>query len=539
MLYRKIEKLLMVVMVVFAVSCQTQDIKKDKPNSNKKLQNWYNNNLNERSVVLPSIEMDKGKVLCGKKQDVFLLVNFDIPEIEIDKTQKRPDLNLAMVIDRSGSMEIGNKLEYVKKASSFVVNNLSKADILGIVEYDDRINILWPSSLVTAPQMINKLIMELTARGSTNLTGGMMKGVDEVLKNNKKDKINRVMLLSDGLANQGITDPSSINQLVRDTRDKGITISTLGVGLDYNEDLLQSIAENGGGNYYYIESPTQIQSIFNQEMITLFQTVAKNVQLKLNCFDMVDSISVFGYESKIVNKNALIKIPNLYSSEKRSLLIRLRVFTKKEIKQSLGTLTLTFHDCKRKKDMAYKINLVIEGTKDTVSVFASQNKTVVAEAVLVEADELHEQYVKQYERGNKKEAKENIKKLTKKVEDRNKTLKDTRVAKKIEALQLESEEIENAEKNRALRKMYLKKTKQKIYYAKKGKRGKYMMQSGDKSFEVSKLQKKLKELKLYSGPINGKYTNEVREAIMKYQKDNLLEIDGIAGPKTLKKLGLY
>ena len=202
--------------------------------------------------VEPVIEVDHPAVLVGEKSPVYVLVQFEVPEMKEDPSRPRPNLNLGLVMDRSGSMHGRGKLEYAKKAACLLVDNLKPTDRLAVVEYDDRVSVVWPSSLVETPQMIKRRIMRLSPGGSTNLTGGMMKGVEEVLGQAQKNSLNRVLLLSDGLANQGITNPHEIKNLVRGSNAKGVQISTMGLGSDYNEDLMQAIAENAGGNYYYV-----------------------------------------------------------------------------------------------------------------------------------------------------------------------------------------------------------------------------------------------------------------------------------------------
>ncbi len=125
--------------------------------------------------VKPVLEIDHPVVLAQKRGPVYLLVRFEVAEAGKDPSKPRPKLNLAMVIDRSGSMEDKGKMEYAKEAAKILVDGLESSDRLSIVEYDDRITVLWPSSPVESPGMIKKRIDTLSPRGSTNLAGGMMK----------------------------------------------------------------------------------------------------------------------------------------------------------------------------------------------------------------------------------------------------------------------------------------------------------------------------------------------------------------------------
>ncbi len=127
----------------------------------------------------------------------------------------------------------------------------------------------------------------LTPRGSTNLAGGMQRGIDEArdAKSNlhlSDTTLSRVVVLTDGLANTGVTNAGEIASLAVDARRQGVRVSTIGLGLDYNEDLLQSIAEGGGGKYYYVESPVQLARIFEEELKSAFATCARDVHISFH-----------------------------------------------------------------------------------------------------------------------------------------------------------------------------------------------------------------------------------------------------------------
>ena len=278
----------------------------------------------------PVVEIDHPAILVNEKAPVYVLILYQVSKIEEDPSRPRAKLNLGLVIDRSGSLSGRGKLEYAKKAAFILVDNLKNSDRISIVQYDDRVDVLWPSSPVESPGIIKKRINSLSPGGSTNLTGGMMKGVDEVLGHFDKSALNRVILLSDGLANQGITNPFEIRKLVQNAKEKGVHISTMGLGSDYNEDLMQAIAENAGGNYYYIESPTQMARIFQQEMSILFATVAKGLELQFSGGDMVKEVEVFGFPFKLQGSQARIEQEDVYAGETRSVLLRLVLQPQKE-----------------------------------------------------------------------------------------------------------------------------------------------------------------------------------------------------------------
>ncbi len=488
-------------------------------------------------AVVPKAKLDKQMILKDKTDSIYLLLTFDVAKIKADNN--RSSLNLSLVIDRSGSMSNKGKLQYAKKASKMIVDKLNSSDILSIIEYDGAVNILWPSSPVFSKKMINKRIDTLFPRGSTNLTGGMVKGADEVKKNYNQQKINRVILLSDGMANQGITSQYEINKIVSKYKSKGIAISTMGLGLSYNEDLMQSIAEYGGGKYYYIESPSQMNSIFAEEINTLFTTVAKDVKLEFKAQDFVKKMEVFEFKSTIQNNTTNIEMSDFFSEDNRMVLIKLDVEPKKLGKIILGHLNLKYLDMAKNKPSGINFAIEVEVTDSQKLVNESLNIDVKSEVVMMETEREHKKYTKMYEEGNTAPARMGIEKLAKKVKLINANLKNVLLEKKIEALNMEKEEIDEAEKNLQNRSRYLKNSKSRSYHNLKGSKTKIVQQVGDKGYDVKQLQKKLKAKNLYKGEIDGSYDEELKKSVEQYQQQNRIKSDGVAGPRTLKKLELY
>jgi len=490
-------------------------------------------------VVKPIVEIDHPVVMADKEVTVYVLVQFRVEKLKEDPSKPRPRLNLALVIDRSGSMESKGKLEYARRASHILVDSMKPSDQIAVVEYDDQITLLWPSSPVESPEIIKRLIDTLIPRGRTDLTGGMMKGVEEVLGNLDKEYLNRVLLLSDGLANEGVTDPSEIRRLVREARRRGVHISTMGLGADYDEDLMQAIAQNAGGNYYFIETPTQMSRIFEQEMSILFATVAKEVVIRFLAGESVKKVDVFGFPFEVSGNEVDVEQEDFYSGETRSLLLRLELEPQKEGNVDLGEFIMTYMDAADKKRKEIRKALTVAATTDPSEVAKEENTKVVIEATLIEADKKHQDSVHLYEEGKKLEAMKNIENLANELSDKNTTLSDMQITKKIEALKMEAEEMNQADRSEQQRATYLKKTKQRLYQSQRGKRGKSLLKEGDHGYDVEILQAALQFQGFYPGPIDGLFASEVTTAVREFQRQEGLTVDGIAGPATLKALGIY
>jgi Ca-activated chloride channel family protein len=275
---------------------------------------------------------------------------------------RRP-MNISVVLDRSGSMADERKIDYAKQALFSLIDRLSPEDYLSIVIYDDQIETLLPTQHVTDRLRIRRLVQEVYPRGSTNLGGGMTEGFRQVEQNLRREYVNRVILLSDGLANQGITDPHELNRIANRYRNRSISLSTMGVGLDYNENLMLGLSESGGGNYYFIESPRQLASIFERELQGLVAIVAQNAHIELTPGKGVTMNNVIGCEWNRKGDKWIIPIGDLYANEHRELTVELNVPEGSGTKNIASAILLYDTDWARFKDFQ-KFSVSIHYTDD-------------------------------------------------------------------------------------------------------------------------------------------------------------------------------
>ena len=498
-------------------------------------------------VVTPTVEIDRPVVVRGDNEPIFVLVRFEARDLLPQEREDRPPLNLALVLDRSGSMEDRGKIEYLKQAAKMAVDRLGASDHLAVVEYDDRITVMWPSRRVESAFPIKRLIDELEPRGSTNLVGGMMQGADEVQnrmgKIDAENTINRVLLLSDGLANEGVTEPAQIRRLVRGAKANGVRISTMGLGRDYDEDLMQAIAENAGGNYYFIENPNQMARIFEQELNTLFTTVAKDVRFEFTPAEGVSDVQVISFGDVDDSGATRFDMENFYGGENRTLLLRIETesgfLDRRNGTADLGDIGFSYKNVETGERQIFEADIEVEITDDRGVAEAAKNHEVIVETNLFEVERQHKEAVALYESGNMDDAKARLAALETEMRARNVTLKDARLANKIEALSVEQVQMEEAAQDADVRSSYLKNTKQRLYKAQQGKRALYMLQVGDKGYEVERLQTALKDAGYYSGEIDGIYSEELKTAVEDFQSANAIAADGLAGPNTMKELNLY
>jgi Ca-activated chloride channel family protein len=237
-----------------------------------------------------------------------------------DVKEDRAPLNLSLVLDRSGSMH-GSPIQYSKQACQFVVGQMSAVDLLSMVAFDNQISTVFDPEKVTHKDLMKSKINTIEPGGTTNLSAGLIKGAQYVLSHKKSGVVQRVILLSDGHANEGITDEKQLAKIAQEYKTAGVGITTMGVGEGFDEELMETIADNGGGNFYYIDQPDQIPQIFAQELKGLLKVVAQNVQLKLKPSPFIQITDIYGYNVTQEDGNTLFSLGDIYSEEIKSILI--------------------------------------------------------------------------------------------------------------------------------------------------------------------------------------------------------------------------
>jgi Ca-activated chloride channel family protein len=261
-------------------------------------------------------------------------------------------LNLALVIDASGSMDTPQKMPYVKESLRVFLRSLAVNDRVAIVTYSNHAQVIVPSQQVGDGAWIERTIERLGTGGGTNLHAGMMMGLEEVARNYDVRRNNLVILLTDGIANEGVTDSYSIARDARDYNDRGIYLSTIGLGRDFNDALLSELAQQGKGNYHFIDSAEEMDKVFKEEASGLMQKVAENVSILLQPQPGVRIVGVTGYDGTPPSGPVELKLRDMGTGDSQVVLVHLDVDADRRGRRDLVDVTLRYRDLFAQRDEA-------------------------------------------------------------------------------------------------------------------------------------------------------------------------------------------
>jgi Ca-activated chloride channel family protein len=276
--------------------------------------------MNDRS---PKIEFftKTTKLEADRAQTVDVLIRIT-PPLVTHYSFTRPRLNLSIVLDRSGSMG-GGKMQQAREAAKFCVDQMLPSDRLSVVIFDENIDLLFPSEPVVNKESMKDLISRIEARGSTALHEAWVRGGLTVSEDLLDTGINRVLLITDGQANVGLTNVDEIVSQAMGLFQRGVSTSTIGIGKDFNEDLLMPMAQSSGGNAWHVVEAEDMQRIFQTELEGLVTQFAHTVSLGMVPADgVVISDSLNDFE---LTETGRYRLPNMQAGSPLEIVVQLKV----------------------------------------------------------------------------------------------------------------------------------------------------------------------------------------------------------------------
>ena len=258
----------------------------------------------------------------GETQKNYLRVALN--GCEPKRSNDRTPVNVAFVIDRSGSMA-GPRIAQAREAAIMAVNRLDQNDIASVVIFDDKVDVLIPSQPVNDRAMFADRIRQVSTRGSTAIHDGVMEGAREVRKSKDARRLNRVVLLSDGQANVGPRNPADFARLGHELLSEGISVSTIGLGLGYNEDLMLQLARASDGNHAFANAPNDLIQIFNREFDDVLAACAQTVSIDVEVGAGVKLTRALSREGDVQGDRAAFKMNQVYAATEHYVLLELEV----------------------------------------------------------------------------------------------------------------------------------------------------------------------------------------------------------------------
>ncbi|MGV4277928.1 vWA domain-containing protein [Citrobacter farmeri] len=319
---------------------------------------------------------------------------------------KRSPINLALVIDRSGSMR-GDRIEQATEAAVMAVNTLSAEDTLSVVIYDDVVDVIVPAAKVgNKAKLISHIREQLTARGGTALFAGVSRGIKETSKFLDKDHVNRIILLSDGQANVGPSSTSELAELGKIAARKGIAITTMGIGEGYNEDLMAAIAQYSDGNHVFVQNTDALEKAFAHEFGDVMSVVAQDVVVQINVADNVKPLRLLGREGEIRDNTVTVKLNQLYANQEKYVMLEV-LPAKGQAAQSkpLAEVNVSYNNLATGQKERWDNKMAVSYTASASDVQKAQVEDVVVDSAIQKSAIQNEQALQLMDEGKMDEAK--------------------------------------------------------------------------------------------------------------------------------------
>lgn len=377
-----------------------------------------------------SAALESSHVLRGRS-DTHLAVTVTAPA-DPDAAE-RPRVAVAVVLDRSGSMH-GEKLAQAKRAAIELVSALAPRDRFSLSVYGTEVET--PVRLTAATSDAKRQAIEaigaITDDGGTNLSGGMLAGRAEL--EGAIGGVRRVVLISDGRANEGVVYRDQLAELARQTAERGISITTVGVGLDFEEQTMTAIAVAGRGNYYYAERAADLSELFATELGRVGRTTATDVVLSLEPAAGVEIVEAYGYALR----GNSVEIADLGAGQERVVVFRLAVRSKATGSAGIAAVSLSMTNPATGAAINQQVAVTAEITDDAHAVVRGQRPEAVAAVERARTARTLEKATALYEGGDTSGARRLLEQRSAEVKERAEVIGDAELASEIDSVAAEA-----------------------------------------------------------------------------------------------------
>lgn len=349
-------------------------------------------------------------------QKVYLMARLEAGDGSAD-TLRRP-LNLSLVIDRSGSMA-GDKIDYTRQAAQFLVQHLGSNDIFSIVLYNDKVETLLPPERVSNKDSVSQLLDRIRVRGTTNLSGGWLEGCMHVAKKLSPTSMNRVILMSDGLANRGVTDASTLITMAKQKYGEGVATTAMGLGKDFNEDLMMEMANAGGGAFYFIESPEVTPEIFQEELSGLLNVIGQNLNITITTEGDVSALrQLNAYPVEVKGQSTTFRLGDIFAHEVKTLVLELSIPALESIGEAqIASLRFDYDEITGENTTHHTEEFPVKVNVRANAEQSLPNKEVVQSVLLLQAANARRDAVKAADKGDYIHASSVLREVAKSIDE--------------------------------------------------------------------------------------------------------------------------
>ena len=334
----------------------------------------------------------------GRTQKAYLRI--DLEALPLPNPEVRTSVNVAIVLDKSGSMK-GRKLEQAKEAAVMALNRLGDEDVVSVVAYNHAVQVVVPATRARHRAEMRDKIRRFRADGRTALYAGVDQGIREVGRYFDRNRVNRVILLSDGLANVGPSSPEELGRLGQAAAQRGISVTTIGLGLGYNEDLMSKLAFASDGNHAFVEKADDLVGIFNKEFGDVLSVAAQDVEVIIHCRAGVRPIRVMGRTAHISGQSVRLRLNQLYGAQEKYVILEFEV--DKDLAENLAEIAdvrVTYTNMANKVAETLEDKVQMRFTRNDAEARDSVDKRVMGGVVNQIATEQSEKAVKLRDSGN-------------------------------------------------------------------------------------------------------------------------------------------
>ena len=302
----------------------------------------------------------------NSRGETFLLAQIAAAEDKTGGTAASSPMNLALVIDRSGSMK-GDRIANAMNAAVSAIERLRDGDSVTVVAFDSAAQVVVAPTRVSAASRPNMeaAVRNIRLGGDTCISCGLQEAMQQLAQTSLSgDRVNRMILLSDGATNSGIKDIPGLRAMAGRMNTKGVTISTIGVDVDFDEKVMAALAAEGNGRHYFVANASGIPAVFSQEFDDILASVAKEAELSIELAPGVEVAEVFDRSFRREGNKIIVPFGAFSAKQEKTVLIKLKVPADREGTQAVADIKLAYRDLLKKSDGSAGGNLSLAIRED-------------------------------------------------------------------------------------------------------------------------------------------------------------------------------